>query len=257
MRRRTLSGRLALTASLLIVVLLGLMQGPALARPVRRRAAALTPEARRVAALPLVEVPARPGAAERDEMAVLLTGDGGWAETDRGLSAALARGGIPVVGWNSLRYFLTGKKPERAARDLELVLRHYLPRWHKEKVILIGYSFGADVVPFLANRLPPDLAERISLIAILGPSGRADFRFHVTELLGRDSKDSVPTLPELERLRGTPLLCVQGVAEKNSFCPRLPDGLAYVLIRPGTHIIGKNYGPIAEWILGPRRFRHP
>jgi type IV secretory pathway VirJ component len=206
----------------------------------------------RVKGVPIVEVPAAAQAPARDEMAVLLTGDGGWAVTDRGLAKELARGGIPVVGWNSLRYFLTGKKPERAARDLELVLRHYLRSWHREKVVLIGYSFGADVMPFLANRLPRDLVERISLIAILGPSGRADFRFHVTELLGKDSKDSVPTLPELERLRGTTLLCVQGAEEKSSFCPRLPDGLANVLIRPGSHIIGKNYGPIAAWILGPR-----
>ena len=49
-----------------------------------------------------------------------------------------------MVGWNSLRYFLIRKDPDRAARDLELILRHYLGRWHKKRVILIGYSFGAD-----------------------------------------------------------------------------------------------------------------
>jgi type IV secretory pathway VirJ component len=189
-------------------------------------------------------------------MAVLLTGTGGWATTDRGLSRALAQGGIPVVGWNSLRYFLTGKSPGRAAGDLELILRRYLQRWHKEKVVLIGYSFGADVMPFLAGRLPRDLAERVSLIALLGPSGRADFRFHVTDLLGKDSRDSLPTLPELERLRGTPILCVLGAEEKNSYCPRLPEGLAVLLVRPGGHIVDKNYGPIAAWILGPREAPH-
>src|SRR3954452_9325833 len=66
------------------------------------------PAPSRVKGVPLVEVPASP-ASGRDEMAVLLTGDGGWAVTDRGLSEALAKGGIPVVGWNSLRYFLRGK----------------------------------------------------------------------------------------------------------------------------------------------------
>jgi type IV secretory pathway VirJ component len=213
--------------------------------------------AKRLQSLPLVEIPALlPAGAQRDEMAVLLTGDGGWAVTDRGLSRELAKGGIPVVGWNSLRYFLTRKSPDRAARDLELILRHYLDRWHKQRVILIGYSFGADVMPFLATRLPHDLAARISLLALLGPSGRADFRFHFTELLGKDSRDSLPTLPELERLRGTPMLCVQGAQEKNSYCPQLTGGLtgglATVLVRPGGHIIDKNYGPIATWILGDR-----
>src|SRR3982751_212062 len=120
----------------------------------------------RVKGVPLVEVPAAVQAPVRDEMAVLLTGDGGWAITDRGLSEALAKGGIPVVGWNSLHYFLTRKAPDRTARDLERVLRVYLPCWHKQRVILIGYSFGADVVPFLANRLPPELAAKVSRIVM-------------------------------------------------------------------------------------------
>ncbi len=201
----------------------------------------------RVKGVPLVEVPARaPGG---DEMAVLLTGDGGWAVTDKGLAESLSKGGIPVVGWNSLRYFLRRKEPDRAARDLERVLRVYLPLWHKERVVLIGYSFGADVVPFLANRLPPDLAERVSLIVLMGPSGAADFRFHPTEWLGKPAADSLPVLPELEKLRDKQILCAYGRGEKSTFCLQLPGGLVHLLVRPGGHIVGKDYGPIADWIL--------
>src|SRR5438270_3071624 len=101
----------------------------------------------KVKGVPLIEVPAR--GTGTDELAVLLSGDGGWAVTDRGIAERLTQGGIPVVGWNALRYFIRRKKPDRVARDLERVLRTYLPLWHKEKVILIGYSFGADVMPFL------------------------------------------------------------------------------------------------------------
>jgi type IV secretory pathway VirJ component len=172
--------------------------------------------------------------------------------TDQGLSRALAKGGIPVVGWNSLHYFLTAKTPDGAAHDLALILRRYLWRWHKERVVLIGYSFGADVMPFLAARLPPDLAARISLLALLGPSGRADFKFHVSEWLGRETKDSLPVLPELARLHGVPVLCAYGTREANSLCPRLPPGRAELLSRPGGHVIGKSYGPIAARILAPR-----
>src|SRR5262249_30550453 len=77
----------------------------------------------RVKGVPLVEVPAAVQGPARDEMAVLLTGAGGWAATDKGLSEALAKGGVPVVGWSSLRYFLRGKPPDRAAQDLERILR--------------------------------------------------------------------------------------------------------------------------------------
>src|SRR5436305_276598 len=161
-----------------------------------------------VKGVPLIEVPAQaPGG---NELAVLLSGDGGWAVTDKGLADRLTKGGIPVVGWNSLRYFLRRKKPDQVGHDLEKVLRVYLPLWHKEKAILIGYSFGADVMPFMVTRLPPDLADRISLIVLMGPTGTADFHFHPSEWLRKPSDDSQPMLPELEKLRGRKILCAYG-----------------------------------------------
>ena len=202
----------------------------------------------KVKGVPLIEVPTQ--VTGKDELAVLLSGDGGWAVTDKGLSERLTQGGIPVVGWNALRYFIRRKKPDRVARDLERVLRTYLPLWHKEKVILIGYSFGADVMPFLVNRLPPDLAERVSLVVLVGPTGTADFHFHPSEWLRKPSYDSLPMLPELEKLRGREILCAYGQKEKESFCLSLPAGLVHPLARPGGHIVGKDYGPIADWILG-------
>jgi type IV secretory pathway VirJ component len=197
--------------------------------------------------LPLVEV--HPAVAPKTaQMAVLLTGDGGWAVTDKGLSAELAAHGMPVVGWNSLRYFLRRRNPEGTAKDLERVLRHYLPVWRREKVVLIGYSFGADVMPFLVHRLPPDLRSRVSLVALLGPDEKAGFRFHLSEWLGKDSKDTLPVRPELEKLRGMPILCSYGEQEVKSLCKEIDPGLAHILVRPGTHIIGKGYGGIAAEI---------
>ncbi len=202
--------------------------------------------------LPLIKVPTKgPGG---DELAVLLTGDGGWAETDKGLSKTLVKGGVPVVGWNSLRYFLKRREPDRATKDLERILRYFLALWHKEKIILIGYSFGADVMPFLASRLPPDLAERISLIALLGPSESADFRFHPREWLGKPSPEHRPVAPEIEKLAGKEILCFYGETEKaTTLCLKLDAGLVKPLARPGTHIVGKYYGPIADAILAHGR----
>jgi type IV secretory pathway VirJ component len=209
--------------------------------------------AQKVVGVPLIEVPARatPGdhGEPRDEMAVILSGDGGWAETDKGLADRLSKGGIPVVGWNSLRYFIRRKKPDRVARDLEGVLQVYLPLWHKEKVILIGYSFGADVMPFLVSRLPPELAKKVSLVVLMGPTRIADFHFHPSEWLRKPSDDSLPVIPELEKLRGRPIVCAYGHEEKDSICRTLPAGLVEPLERPGKHIVGKNYGPVADRIL--------
>lgn len=77
-----------------------------------------------IAGLPLVTLAAQ--GKPRDLLAVILSGDGGWAEIDRELASRLAAAGIEVAGLNSLRYFWTPRNPETAAADLERILRHFL-----------------------------------------------------------------------------------------------------------------------------------
>jgi type IV secretory pathway VirJ component len=197
--------------------------------------------------LPLIEVPSK--AQGGRAMAVILSGDGGWAGIDKDVAGALAAKGIPVVGWNSLQYFWSAKKPEVAAKDLERVLRHYLAAWDKQEVLLIGYSFGADVLPFFANRLPADLLGKVHLLALLGPGKTADFEFHVTDWLGGGSKGQ-PVLPEVKKLAGhPPVLCLYGAKEDDSLCPEVPAALGRSQVLPGAHHFGGDYDALAALIL--------
>ena len=133
-------------------------------------------------------------------MAVILTGDGGWADIDKSVAAGLAAAGVPVVGWSSLRYYWTPRTPEAAARDLARIVEHYSAAWKKERVLLVGYSFGADVLPFLVNRLPAPALARIGGVSLLGLSDTAAFEFHVSSWLGGGGDARRPTAPEVARL---------------------------------------------------------
>ena len=130
---------------------------------------------------------------------MIVSGDGGWASLDRDIGEALAAKGIPVVGLNSLRYFWRARTPDEAGRDLARILRHYLDAWKARDVVLVGYSLGAEVLPFMASRLPPDLRSRVRLVALLAPGRTASFEFHVSEWL-RPVRGRSPTAPEIERL---------------------------------------------------------
>ena len=123
--------------------------------------------------LPLVEVPAATAARATDSFAIMLSGDGGWAGIDKEVAAALAAAGVPVVGLDSLRYFWTPRTPDGIAADLGRIIRYYTVAWHRPKVLLIGYSQGADVLPFAVNRLPRDAAAQVALAAVLGLSPHA------------------------------------------------------------------------------------
>ncbi len=196
--------------------------------------------------LPLQEVRAIGNSTSR--MALFLTGDGGWAAIDKGTSAELAKRGIDVVALNSLQYFWKPRSPDESAKDVARILRHYLAAWKKRDVLIVGYSFGADIAAFVVNRLPYDLRGRVAGVNLLGLATTADFEVHVTTWLGADHH-GLPTKPEVERLQ-MPVLCVYGEGEKDSQCPSLSSGhVRSVKIGDGHHF-GDRYQVLAEQIVG-------
>ena len=181
---------------------------------------------------------------------IFLSGDGGWAGLDRRISDDLAARGVAVVGLDTRSYLMKARTPDEAAGDVARVMRHYTAQWAVQHVAVVGYSRGADLAPFVVNRLPSDLRSELALVALLGPAERAGFQFHWTDLLTDTSKPSdPPILPELERLRGTPVLCVYGKDEKESLCRLADTSAVRVDRRKGHHHFDGDYDAIAAEIL--------
>jgi type IV secretory pathway VirJ component len=178
-------------------------------------------------------------------LAVLLTGDGGWAAGDQGLAAAFASHNVAVVGLSSPMYLAEKRTPDEAADDLTRILRHFFGAWHRQRVIIAGYSRGADIAPFMISRLPDDIRERVDLAVLLGPGEWASFKFGLLDLLRFHHKgDDRPVNAEVARLRGTPVLCIYGAKDRGSICPSLGKaGLARLIVRPGGHVVGRSEGP--------------
>jgi len=197
--------------------------------------------------LPLVEVRATSGHSSR--MAILLTGDGGWAGLDREVSGGLSAAGIDVVALSTLRYFWKERKPEVAARDLQRIMRHYLAAWHKDQVLLIGYSFGANVLPFLVNRLPPDMRSRVATLSLLAPALETGFEIHVADWIPGSTSHGRPLKPELDRLGDIRILCLYGDGALASPCPGLPATAGKAVQLPGDHHFNDDYVALVREIL--------
>ncbi len=212
-----------------------------------------TPPARPpdISDLPVNEVHAEPDS-NSDELAILLTGDGGWAGLDQELAARLAADGVPTVGLNSLKYFWTERTPDETARDIARIMRHYLAAWHKQRVLLVGYSFGADVLPFVVNRLPPDLRAQVATVNLLGVDSNASFEIKIADWVGSDD-DGPKTRPEIAAIGALPILCVYGEGETDSICPTLPKAPEHTRITLAEvgkgHHFGGEYATLAERIL--------
>lgn len=197
--------------------------------------------------LPLVELrPPKPS----DMLAIVISGDGGWRDLDKTIAENLQKDGVSVIGWDSLRYFWHRRTPEQATRDLERVLRVYSMRWQARHIALIGYSFGADVMPFLYNRLPQPLRARISYVSLLGFAPAADFQIRVTGWLGMPaSADALPVRPEVAKLPASIVQCVYGEHETDTLCPSLAGTGIDVLRMPGDHHFGRSYDTLTQRIL--------
>jgi type IV secretory pathway VirJ component len=198
--------------------------------------------------LPVVEVAARTGAPATDLLAIILSGDGGWAGLDKEVAQALAEHGIPVAGLDSLRYFWGARTPQGLAGDLDRMIRYYLEHFGKQRVLLIGYSQGADVLPFAVNRLAASTRAHIALGVLMGMSEHAVFEFHVSNWLSNDNSGPA-TMPEVNRIAGIPILCIYGEGDNDSLCPKLDAAKVRIVKLPGGHHFNGDYAGLAREIL--------
>ncbi|RQV07232.1 virulence factor family protein [Burkholderia cenocepacia] len=201
-----------------------------------------------VSDLPLVELPAKGGS---DRLAIVISGDGGWRDLDKTIAEALQRDGVSVVGIDSLRYFWSEKPPAQVSRDLARVMRTYMARWHASRVALVGYSFGADVMPFAYNRLPADLRDKVAVMSLLGFAPSADFQIRVTGWLGMPASDkALKVAPEIAKVPPTLVQCFYGAEETDTMCPALANTGADVIKTQGDHHFGRDYIALEKKILG-------
>jgi len=205
-----------------------------------------------IASLPLVELPAVP---HGRFLAIIFSGDGGWRDIDKTIAQKLCSDGVSVIGWDSLHYFWSRKSPAQIANDLSLVIEAYTSRWGISKVALIGYSFGAGILPFAYDRLTQEAKQRVVQISLLGFASTTDFEISIAGWLGAAaSKDATPTIPALASIDPRMIQCFYGEDESDSVCPELgSNGVEIIRVGSGHHF-GGDYDALAQDILaGVRR----
>ena len=198
--------------------------------------------------LPIIELRAK---GPSTTLAIVLSGDGGWADIDRQIGQTLAERGVDVIGFDDRSYLRSGKRnADITGADVQRVAAHYMAAWNDQRLVLVGYSRGAAFAPFVATRLAPELRQRLALVAMLGLPVHAGFKYRFSDLWSThsDPKDP-PILPELERLRGTNMLCVYGTKEDESLCRGIDPTLVYPVARDGAHHFDGDYRSLTELIL--------
>lgn len=197
--------------------------------------------------LPLDILKAKPA---YDTMAVVYSGDGGWRDIDKQVAGALQQRGIPVVGVDSLRYFWSERKPQETADDLARIIEAFRNEWNVEHVVLIGYSFGADILPATYNLLSPEDKARVPQLTLMALSHQVDYEISVSGWLGVAGEgaggDPVKDIAKIDPKR---VQCIYGADEDDDPCPTLKaSGVESISIDGGHHFDG-DYDALAERII--------
>jgi type IV secretory pathway VirJ component len=182
-------------------------------------------------------------------LTLFYSGDGGWRDLDRSVAEIMVNQQYPVIGVDVLRYFWETKSPEQAAADLAATMDYYRQQWGSVSFVLAGYSFGADILPALYNRLSKQDQDSVKLLVLLALGEKADFEIHVSGWLGKTSS-GLALAPELDKLPKAKIFCVYGAEERTeTACTHITNSPAQLLELPGGHHFDQDYAKLTEKIL--------
>ena len=198
--------------------------------------------------LPLIVLPA----ARNDAMPLVLfiSGDGGWTSFDEGVAGKLVKNGMPVVGLDAQKYFWQARTPDETSAEINNVLRHYMNTWNKKSFVLCGYSFGADIIPYILTRLPADLKPFLKSAVMMSPDPAADFEIHVSDMLSFGSSSDKYNIPaELKKSVDKNVVCIFGKEEDSESHKLFKAAGAVIRLIPGTHHYADNYNAVSNEII--------
>ena len=172
--------------------------------------------------------PARPAV-------VMLSGDmGNRIGMTPKLSARLNARGYAVVPVNSLTYFSPRRTPQEVARLIETAMTRAMKLGKTDDVVLIGQSFGADMLHAGLAQFPASARGAIRSVVLIVPGENIIFRASPIELAGLETPDQ-RAHPTASRLTWVPVTCIHGVEEPDSLCPELQMPNVRRIALPGGH----------------------
>ncbi len=182
--------------------------------------------------------------------AVIISGDMGF-KIGMGpqIGDRLAAHGIPVLGVNSLAFFRERRTPAQIRAFVAEAIRRGLAFGHADRLVLIGQSFGADMVHVGLVDLPADLRAKLAMVALIVPGDTVDYQASPLELANLVTPDA-PAYPTASALTWVPTLCVRGADETDSLCPLLHAPNVDKIILPGGHPLHRDADRLFATLAG-------
>ncbi len=197
--------------------------------------------------LPITTLPS--STKENLPLVFFISGDGGWSGFDHGVSEKCATEGIPAIGLDSQKYFWEEKQPKATADEIAKVISYYMKKWNRKSFIMVGYSFGACVAPFIANNFSPALKENLKGVFCLSPDETGDFEIHIADMLSISTNEKYNVVKEMEAITSLNPVCIFGDGESDNLQEHFALKGIKIETLPGGHHYNNDYAAIVSIIL--------
>ena len=211
--------------------------------------------------------PAPAGApADSKPVVLLVSGEGGWKSFDVLLSQILSDEGYWVGGVDAKAYFWDPQDDRGLLaadiRSFATALQKAAGRPGGGPLILAGYSFGADLAPWIGGAA--GWGGRVKGLLLIGPDENGSLAFRYTEMIGIKYKDHAFSVTEaLKSSAGIPTVFIHGSKDGWSKAPELHEATSepkkLIVIPDATHHFGGHQEELRsalrqgmEWLTGPR-----
>jgi type IV secretory pathway VirJ component len=178
---------------------------------------------------------------------IYISGDGGMNSFTNSLIKSLNKKGYAVLALDSKDYFWHKKEPQQFALAMNQGISTYLKNKKRKSFIILGYSFGADVSPFLVTRLPASLSSKCKDVVMLSPSTNTEFEIKMLDMIGFGSSKGKNVITELNKVT-KPVALFFGSDEKD-FPVNEVTIKKQVVVMEGGHHYDHNIDDLADKII--------
>lgn len=195
----------------------------------------------------LIELAATNTSQQRDTAVIFYSGDGGWREIDQVIAKEMGENGYSTVGIDTLAYYWHYKSPEQSTQELAQIMQDYRQKWGVKRFVLLGFSFGADVLPFLYNGLAAADQAQVDAVILLSFSRGTIFEIEIKSWL--NTVQEINPLPQLVQIPKEKILCIYGSEEASESGCTAAEFIGTAQEIKGGHHFDEDYLNLAKKIM--------
>ncbi|KTF69180.1 AcvB/VirJ family lysyl-phosphatidylglycerol hydrolase [Sphingomonas sp. HT-1] len=161
---------------------------------------------------------------------------------------ALSGAGVPVYAVASSTAFAHHRSHAEVTALVAESVRQAMRRSGASRVVVIGQSFGADMVRVGLAAMPADLRPKVAALVLVVPGATAYFRADPLGLayMGTPDEDAAAA----HGIDWLPVTCIRGADEKDSLCPSLLAPNVRRITLPGGHYLRMDHDLLVRTVLG-------